>query len=576
MYLSPKERISGLPAIIYRRKSQEDKSRQILSLSTQADICDELTIHWNLRIIDNYSESKSAKIPDQRQKFTELMHRIEDGEVEVIICWKIDRLVRNMKEGGWIIDALQNGKLKAIVTKEKVYLPEDNTLITSIEMAGATEYSRELSKKVHDSIAKKARKGVPNTRAILGYLNNTHKEQGERDWRDDPERWHHCQKAIRKILNEDMIPYHAFLWLRDEVKMTTPICKTMGGKPLSKSVFYRFLKRPEIAGFFEYKDKKMNINDCITPMVSEEEYWQLQIRLGSNGTTRKRKKLSVYSGHIFSPSGDICTPCLVKRVTCDCKKKFSIKSKTVCPRCNTDIADMSQPIFLERTYYYNSRLKNERKKTKGVSDKVLDEAMIDLGNSILLSPELTQWSQAYLSSLRDREIGDIKKIDESRSQHLEKIMKRKNRAKEAFLDGIFSKEEYQEEIEKIQLDEMREKARPKVIDWYATAQSLTTLGQEIIHIWKNGTVEDKRLLLGRLQVNHLWDEQKHRIIMPKPIKILISELSSLMYEKGLGEPVESVAKQSCYVYSLGAFPYLGRMWEAIRTSILKDRLTVVK
>lgn len=570
MYLTPKERISGLNAIIYRRKSQEDKRRQILSLSTQEDICIELREAWGLKVIDNYHESKSAKEPDRREKFTLMMKRIIRGEVSVIVCWKIDRLVRNMKEGGWLIDLLQNGKLKAIVTKDKAYLPEDNTIITAIEMAAATEYSRELSNKVNEGNAKKARKGMPNAHAILGYLNNTHKEQGDRDWRDDPERWGIMKQALRKIIHHGIVPNQVFLWLRDDMRLTTPKKKKIGGRLISKSAFYRFLKHSEIAGFFMYKGKKYTINGCITPMITEEEYWQLQIRLGRHGNERNRKQLSTYSGYIFSPTGDICTPDSVERVTCDCKHKFSIKTKTVCSKCNTDVSDMENPIFFSAKYYYNSRLKNARMKTKGINEKVLDKAIVNFAKSIIFTPELAEMSKQLLSIMNGKELNKEKEHQDIQRAYTQKLEARKSRAKEAYLEGIFTKEEYEGELEKLKHEEMRQKSQPKVIDWHTLADSLTTLGNDILYIWENGSIQDKRGLLEKLQSNLCWDEEKHSIIKAKWLEPLVSGLPKLRDDFSLVEPVKSIVKQDSDGMFDNCCPSLWAMWEDIRTRIIES------
>ena len=344
-------------AVIYRRKSQEDKSRQILSLSTQADICQSLVEQYQAIVKEEYCEMKSALKAGLRPEFIKMMTRIERGEIDVIICWKIDRLARNMKEGGWIIDLLQNRTLKGIITKEKVYLPEDNTIITAIEMATATEYSRELSKKVLDGNSKKASKGLPNSHAIIGFLNNKLKLQGERDWRDDPQRWHLMRQALKKIIDEDMTPFNVFKWLRNEVKMTTPKRHKLGGKLITHATFYRFIRRPEIAGLLLHDGQLIKINGCITPMITEQQYWLLQARLGKRGHARPKKHVSTYTGYITSPEGDLCTPDSVNRVTCDCTTAFSINTRSVCPDCGKDLSDMKTPKFYFRRYYYNIKRK---------------------------------------------------------------------------------------------------------------------------------------------------------------------------------------------------------------------------
>jgi site-specific DNA recombinase len=570
MSLTIREKIAGLPAIIYRRKSQEDKSRQILSLSTQADICDELKDDWNADIIENYSETKSALTAGKRELFQEMMKRIEKGEAEVLICWKIDRLARNMREGGWIIDLLQSKKLKAIITKEKVYLPEDNTIITAIEMATATEYSRELSKKVNDGNAKKARKGIPNTHAIIGYLNNTHKLQGERDWRDDPERWHHLQRGLRKILDDDIPPYQVFLWLRDKVKMTTPKRRTLGGKPISQSIIYRFLKRSEIAGFFYYKGEKIKIADCTTPMITEDEYWRIQLKLGSQGHKRTTQSISAYSGYIYSPEGSICTPDSVYQVTCDCKLKFSIKRKTICAACGKDVSEMKKPKFFFRKYYYNTERKRNRVKTKGVNEQMVDDVVIKLAHQLKMSDELTFWSQKFLNEAKDEEIQAGEDITRSRKQRLQKLEDRKLRAKDAYLDGVFTQEEYMNEVTELERMHLEEKAQPQKSNWHITANNLTAIGNEIIETWKKCDIKEKREVLAKLQSNLCWDEEKLSIITPKWVNALVSMLPRVQSEINSIEPLKTLEKQYSLEDIQETFPTLCTMWEAVRTTILNE------
>ena len=538
------ERIAGLRAVKYRRKSQEDKKKQILSLGTQADVCTELEEYWSVDIIQDYSETKSALTAGKRDKFTEMMERIEKDEIDVIVCWKIDRLARNMKEGGWIIDLLQSKKLKAIITKEKIYLPEDNTIITAIEMATATEYSRELSKKVNDGNAKKARNGLPNTHAVIGYLNNTHKEQGERDWRDDPERWKYIRQGCRKILDENMSPYQVFLWLRDEIKMTTPKRRTLGGRPIVKSVFYRFLKRPEIAGFFYHKDEKIIITgDEMTPILTEDEFWLIQERMGRTGQKRTTQTISPYSGYIYGDNGSVCTPDSVKRVTCDCGKAFSIKKRTTCPHCDTDVVDMKNPKFYSKQYYYNTERKRNKLGAKGVTESSADEKLLQLAEQISFDEKIIEWSKKYLHELRDKEVEDMRQVSVSQNNYFKKLEERKQRAKDAFLDGVFTQEEYQEEKRSIEKEEKQKKTQPQKADWYALADSLMTFSGEIRLVWEHGQVKEKRAILEKLQSNFMWDEKSLNVSNTKQVNVLIEYLPKVMDEINSIEQAKSLDKQ---------------------------------
>lgn len=571
MYITIDERLNGLRGSIYKRKSQEDKKRQVLSLETQEDICNDLVSFWNIKVKDTFSESKSAKTPGKRPKFDALMQSIEKGEIDVIICWKIDRLVRNMKEGGWVIDLLQREKLKAIITKDKVFLPEDNTIITAIEMAGATEFSAELTRKVHEGNAKKARKGIPNNYAILGYLNNKHKEQGKRDWRDDPKRWTHLKIALDKILNQGWTPYKTFLWLKNEVKLTTPKHKTQGGNLISSSAFYRFLKRTEIAGFRYYKGEKMKLNGCITPMITEDEYWRLQKRLGLKGIKRTPKTVSTYSGYIKSPEGYYCTPEAVNRVTCDCKHKFSIKKNTVCGKCGLDVSQMKTPIFYHRKYYYNCERKRRKLKAKGVVEKELDDLILRLAESISMDAEIIEWSQYYINEMEDKEIKERQAMIDANTDYVQQLEKRKLRLKNAFLDGVFSIEEYQAERSRIEeLEHQTSQDYSQNIRWKDLLLSLINLGAETRCIWKNGDIEQKRMVLARFQSNLIWDEEKLSIYKPKWLETLIFGLNEVNAEIRVIEPKKNLINQYDLQGLKDSLPALCRMWDTLRTEVIQE------
>ena len=87
---------------IYCRKSSESEDRQILSIPSQIAELKNLAKARGLAVANIFSESKSAKAPG-RPVFNEMMARIQSGDAQGIICWKLDRLARNPVDGGAII-----------------------------------------------------------------------------------------------------------------------------------------------------------------------------------------------------------------------------------------------------------------------------------------------------------------------------------------------------------------------------------------------------------------------------------------------------------------------------------------
>ncbi len=156
---------------LYCRKSTEDSSRQILSLDSQEKELLSLANDLNLDVAYTFRESKSAKKPDNRLQFSELIKLIKKGKIKGILCWKIDRLSRNPIDSATIQWLLQQNDLDIIQTMEKQYLPGDNALLFNVESGMANQYIRDLSTNVKRGIRASLEKGHWPNLAPIGYLN---------------------------------------------------------------------------------------------------------------------------------------------------------------------------------------------------------------------------------------------------------------------------------------------------------------------------------------------------------------------------------------------------------------------
>ncbi|MCR4325764.1 MAG: recombinase family protein [Patescibacteria group bacterium] len=91
---------------LYARKSTDVEDKQVLSIEAQLSELRALARREGLEITEEFVEKRSAKQPG-RPVFNEMMARIQRGEAQGIVCWKIDRLARNPVDGGQIQWLLQ-------------------------------------------------------------------------------------------------------------------------------------------------------------------------------------------------------------------------------------------------------------------------------------------------------------------------------------------------------------------------------------------------------------------------------------------------------------------------------------
>lgn len=158
--------------IVYCRKSTDEKDRQILSIEGQVAELQEFAKRENLEIIAFIEEAKTAKAPG-REKFAEVLNKIEKGAAEGILAWHPDRLARNSIDGGKIIYLLDTRKLKDLKFPTFWF---DNTpqekFMLNIAFGQSKYYIDNLSENVKRGMRQKLRNGILPAKAPRGYRNN--------------------------------------------------------------------------------------------------------------------------------------------------------------------------------------------------------------------------------------------------------------------------------------------------------------------------------------------------------------------------------------------------------------------
>ncbi len=275
--------------LVYCRKSSEQEDRQVLSIESQMRETFILAKDNGLPIDpakDVLTESRSAKVPG-RPMFNEMIARVLSGKSSVIVAFKLDRLARNMQDGGMIIQLLQEGKIQRIITTERTYLPTDNVMMIAVELGMANQYSRDLSTHVRNSIKTKIALGQYPGLAPIGYLNDLSREEGARTIIADPERFDRVRKLWDLMLTGAYTVPQLHRLATREWHLTTPKYGKHGGRLVSKNTVYNVLTGHFYRGWFRINGELHWGSH--RPMVTEEEFWRVQGLLGREGLPRPQK-----------------------------------------------------------------------------------------------------------------------------------------------------------------------------------------------------------------------------------------------------------------------------------------------
>ncbi len=266
-----------LKYFIYCRKSSEDEERQILSIDAQRNELKALAAASGFPVVDVLEESMSAK-DTGRPIFNAMMKRIEKGEANAVLTWKLDRLARNFDDGGKIIGMLQRSIIAEIRSFERTYLPTDNVLMMAVEFGMANQYVRDLSVNVLRGLREKIRRGVYPGKAPLGYFNHPELRTIE----PHPENF----PKMKRILNLFATGKYSLRAIQREMVKAGLVGKR-SGKPLTFQAISWLLANPFYYGVFIVKG--VMHPGIHVPMISKATFDEIQKARVSVAKPRHRR-----------------------------------------------------------------------------------------------------------------------------------------------------------------------------------------------------------------------------------------------------------------------------------------------
>ena len=469
---------------IYCRKSSEDKDRQILSLDDQERTCTELAQDKGFEVLVVYRESKSAKRPDKRANFKELLGRVKNGESKHILCWKADRLCRNAKEGGALIDQVDYENLK-IITPTMDY-DRNNSTFLFIEFGMATKFSKDLSDNVKRGLKTKLEMGHYPSPAPLGYLNDKIKPKGQKDISVDQTRFDLCRQWWDLMLTGKETVESSL------AKITEKGLKSKRtGNPVSKTEAFRFFRNIFYAGMFDYSGERYN--GAHKPMITMAEYNRVQDII--DGRRRRRKNYNDF----FFMKVLACGEC-GSSITCEkhTKNYKNGKSQTFTyARCTKKKGYCSQP-------YLNA------------GD--LEQQTLAFVDSLRVSPALTEWIRALLRRRNQKEFEIEKALKATQTRRLQAILNEKKETFSMKIDGLISEEDYQEEKKRLLSEEKQLKENvglDGLASWTKTMEETLAFATNVTKIFNRDDPVVKRMALRILGSNLIVKDKKVRIIAKK-------------------------------------------------------------
>lgn len=282
--------ISQLRYVLYARKSTDDPQRQLRTIDDQIDECRLMAERLGIKIVKVVTEKKSAKVPGRRPEFTAILQGIRAKKYDAIIAWNPDRLARNMKEGGEIIDLVDENLIKDLKFVTHHFTSDANgKMLLGMAFVLSKQYSDKLSQDVTRGVRRGLNEGKSTGTPKHGYIrgeDGIYRRDGKnfelicKAWQLRKEG--RSLEAIAQYMNE-----HGYgRAYKDKAKKAGQIVR-MTDKILSGRVFID----PFYYGVLVQKGKQIDLREVpgydFQPATDEETYNYVQSLTGRRARTEK-------------------------------------------------------------------------------------------------------------------------------------------------------------------------------------------------------------------------------------------------------------------------------------------------
>lgn len=394
--MSEEKKIAG----IYIRVSTEDQAREGFSLPEQEKRLRAMWEYKNYEIYKVYKDAGiSAKTGNKRPAFEELKEDIKNKKCNTIVVLKLDRLTRSVYDWENIMKFLEENNAYLDCANDDINTTNANGRMVARLLTTVSQNEIErTSERTKIGLAGAIKVGnIPN-KAPFGYK-------------------HVNKKLVIDPLTKDEVIRIFNLYFEGNSYQTIANIynseKVFGKTNWCDSTILRILKNEIYKGDYVH-GKKTNhptyYENVVEPLVSKELWEECQVQKRKNSRNYKRDK------------------------------EYLFLQKLRCPKCGRILGGNATRKKNGKVYYYYQC---------NVCKITIKETKIEDAVKILLADILgcdNVVNEFFLPVLKSK----IEKPKEELSKELKKLNNKKERIKKAYIDSLFTEEEFKEETKIIE------------------------------------------------------------------------------------------------------------------------------
>ncbi len=300
-------------AIYTRKSSEEGLEQDFNSLHAQREACEAFVKSqqgegWRL-VKRAYDDGGLSGGTMERPALQRLLDDIREGQVDVVVVYKVDRLTRSLADFAKMVEVFDARGVSFVAVTQQFNTTTSMGRLTLNVLLSFAQFEREVTgERIRDKIAASKRKGMWMGGYVpLGY-----------DLRDRKVVINEAEaKTVREIFKL-YLELGSVRLLKDELARRGIISKLRtskggirtGGQPFFRGALYAILSNPIYIG--EIRHKKLRHPGMHEPIVARAVWDKAQEKLLSqtirSGSTSTKCEASPLAGKLFDEHGQRLTP----------------------------------------------------------------------------------------------------------------------------------------------------------------------------------------------------------------------------------------------------------------------------
>ena len=282
-------------AVLYCRVSSKEQEETGYSLDAQEKLLKEYSekLGYTFKTGDVFRISESASGKQIRKKFEEMLRYINKNNIDIILCEKIDRLTRNLKDAAIIDEWVHEKTNREVHFVKESFILNQNTkahenFVWDMKVATARFYTNNLSEEVRKGQKEKIAQGQLPTKPPLGY--KTIGEKGHKIHIIDEI----AAPYIKQMFELYATGNYATTLLTDEINKKG--FRTRLGYKLSRSKVHLILTDPFFYGDFRWKGQIYH--GAHEPLISKDMWNKVQALLKEKNSGKKPARGHLLQGKV--------------------------------------------------------------------------------------------------------------------------------------------------------------------------------------------------------------------------------------------------------------------------------------